>query len=1168
MEITIVNLITFFIINLYAPNKDEPDWFNSLFDIIEPISNNCEIWTGDWNAALSKNDIYNYPTLRNPLASQTINNFINRTGLIDIWRTQNPDRKRFTWRSNKPCRASRLDYFLISEDILSLNPKSDILNVYKSDHNMICLNITKSSQKRGKGLWKFNNALLENQDFSDMIRAEITLIQETYALPVYDQNFVAMDKGATLEISISSTLFLETLLCQLRGKIIKFSKNLKKKEAEMEESLIKSIHLLQVNIDSDTEFNLFKINSLRKQTLQLENLREKKIKGSMVRSRAALIDNWEKPSKYFLNLEKRNYVNKNIPSLLDENEHEIYESAEILLLQRSFYEDLYSSKETISLTDSKYSYLLENIPTLSDFEKTRLEAPYNLDELINTIKSSKLNKAPGPDGYSNEFFKYFINELQFWIFRYIKEAITSGQLSKIALDGVITCIPKQGKLRNDLKNWRPLTLLNSIYKFFSAMVANRLKSCLPTIINEDQTGFISGRFIGENTRMVHDTIDYCSSYNKKGLLLILDFSKAFDTIEWQFITDVLHLFNFGETFTQMIHLCQFNSTSRIEQNGYLSNPIVLERGCRQGDPLSPYVFVLCAEILSHIIREKRDIVGIEVHGEESKVSQYADDTTLMVSEDLQSIINIIRVLNWFKSVSGLAINKEKTKVVKLGASRDSNIPWQGKFGFNWSTKFEILGIHFDMNKLNEITDLNIQRKIGEIQKLIRIWSSRNLTPYGKVTIIKSLLISKITHMLLSLPSPSCYCFKNLNNLFSNFLWCGKPPKWRKEILEGEIYHGGLKLPNLSLFDKSLKLGWLKRYLRSTGKWTIYPNDFELWEIFTYGPDIIVKLLELTSNKFWQDVLLSLEFFWKSDAKLNKDFIKNTPIWLNPDFSIPINKNWFKHGVSTISDFLGDRNVILPMDDFMARFNVKTNFLDYNYVTTKIKRYIEWQELPLYEEEFPKNSSLNVFLNLTFKGVSGIYRRMKDSHTHILDNAVDIWTSKLEVDIESFCLSKSFHFHHLHYKDTYLKYIQFRTLHHRFYTNEKLYKMGIKRSDKCSFCLESIDSVEHMLIQCPIIRNLWGCVRDWIEELGMQNYNITDSKIIIGDTENALCINSIILLTKKVIYGAMKKEQKPHISHVKNEVKKFYYEDKYCHYIQGKGRYFDKQNNLLNIFYTT
>ena len=127
--------------------------------------------------------------------------------------------------------------------------------------------------------------------------------------------------------------------------------------------------------------------------------------------------------------------------------------------------------------------LLGNLPTLSDHEKLLLEAPYSLEELITTIRNSKLNKAPGPDGYSNEFFKFFVSELQFWIFRYINEAIDIGHLSQIALDGVITCIPKQGKLRNDLKNWRPLTLLNSIYKFFSAMVANRLNRPWATGVN-------------------------------------------------------------------------------------------------------------------------------------------------------------------------------------------------------------------------------------------------------------------------------------------------------------------------------------------------------------------------------------------------------------------------------------------------------------------------------------------------------------------------------------------------------------------------------------------------------------------------------------------------------------------------------------------------------------
>ena len=146
-------------------------------------------------------------------------------------------------------------------------------------------------------------------------------------------------------------------------------------------------------------------------------------------------------------------------------------------------------------------------------------------------------------------------------------------------------------------------------------------------------------------------------------------------------------------------------------------------------------------------------------------------------------------------------------------------------------------------------------------------------------------------MLLSLPSPNVLCIKELNDTFAKFTWCGKPPKWTKEILEGEFYHGGLRLSNISLFDKALKLSWLKRYLRSSGKWTVFPNDFELWDVFKYGPDYLVRILELTSN-----------------AVLSKE-----PIWLNPDLSIHINREWLSKGISTIADFLGTMNIIMPME---------------------------------------------------------------------------------------------------------------------------------------------------------------------------------------------------------------------------------------------------------------
>ena len=99
------------------------------------------------------------------------------------------------------------------------------------------------------------------------------------------------------------------------------------------------------------------------------------------------------------------------------------------------------------------------------------------------------------------------------------------------------------------------------------------------------------------------------------------------------------------------------------------------------------------------------------------VSQYADDTTLFLDEDLKSFNCAVKIFKWFEKRSGLAINNDKTKVVKLGATRDRSIPWQGKFGFEWTSSFEILGIIYNVELMSEIRKLNIYRKIGEVKKL-------------------------------------------------------------------------------------------------------------------------------------------------------------------------------------------------------------------------------------------------------------------------------------------------------------------------------------------------------------------------------------------------------------------------------------------------------------------
>ena len=426
------------------------------------------------------------------------------------------------------------------------------------------------------------------------------------------------------------------------------------------------------------------------------------------------------------------------------------------------------------------------------------------------------------------------------------------------------------------------------------------------------------------------------------------------------------------------------------------------------------------------------------------MTHYADDTTLLLQEDYDSVVEVLRILKWFKNVSGLDINKEKTHVVKIGASRGSSIPWQGKFGFKWSTTFEILGIYYDVNRMNEITDLNINRKLGEIKKLTRVWQSRNLTPYGKVTIIKSLLLSKITHMLLSLPSPNFFSIKELNNTFSNFIWCGKPPKWRKEILEGEICHGGLKLHNIVLFDKTLKLGWLKRFLKSNSKWTRIPQEFDLEQCFIYGPDFIERIMEMTTNRFWLDVLKNLKFLWESGSLQHKDSILNTPLWFNPDFRFQLRRDWLNKGITMVSDLLSNNNVVMSNEDLVETYSIKINFIDYHNIKATINDYLSWKEKPIQLESFPKNSALNKLRNIDTKGCSKLYKLLKGTNTHIIDNISDIWENKCEIHLATFEICTSFNLHHACYSDTYLKYIQFRTIHKRFYTNDKLFKMGIKK----------------------------------------------------------------------------------------------------------------------------
>ena len=1145
LTLEIDNRYTITLVNIYGPNIDDPAWFLTLFKKVGQLEDNSLIMAGDWNIALKENDYYNYKIHRNVKACDIVSKHMFNTNLIDIWRLQNECEKRFTWGTKKPFKRARLDYFLLSEDLLNLNPESDILSAYKSDHSIIRLNLKTSSNVRGKGSWKLNNDILKHRELITLIKQEIKLAKEIYALPIYNPDNLHQMDEMNLELTISDSLFLNTLLCQIRGLIISYSKKKARESRKEEKDLAIKIDKLtkildNIHLDEETrDLNGTNLNTLNK---QYQNVRENRMRGHQVRSRAELTANWEKPSKFFLNLEKKNYLNKTISELLDENESKVTQPEEILEMQYIFYQDLFSSKKTIPLNDSAFSSLLSNLPKLDESTMLCLDEPFTIKELEDSIKRSKLNKSPGPDGYTNEFFKYFCEELKTWLFRCYLEAYRDGVLSDIITMGTITCIPKTGKLRNTLKNWRPLTLLNGTYKFLSSMIAERLKSVLESIINNDQTGFISNRFIGENTRLLYDTITYTETEQLPGLLIIVDYAKAFDTIEWKFIDEVLKIFEFGDEFSKWIKLLRNGSESKIEQNGFFSNKIELSRGCRQGDPISPYVFVLCAEILSHVIREKQDIKGIMVYDREVKLSQYADDTTIYLRGDRESLCGVMRVLEWFRKVSGLSINRDKTSVVKLGVLRGRSMSWEGKFGLKWTSVFEVLGVKYDIDKMETIADDNISLKLSDIKKLISIWSSRALTPYGKVVIIKSLLMSKITHILLSLPTPSENMFAQLDAIFFGFIWGNKPPKFRREIVEANIVEGGLKLHNLKKFDAALKIGWLKRYINTNSKWTITPKVNEFDGLFMFGMDYIERLLEMTFNPFWLDVLKSLKILWTDDKIIIKDNILLTPIWYNNKLRLQVKREWILKGIYTVNDLLDSDGTLLTLGEFEHKYQIRSNFLEFGSVCQKINRFLQLRERPIYSMENPADCLLNVVLRKDKKGVSTIYSLLLNKNPSIVNKACTKWNEKIGESTSEFDFRKSFSMNSM-FDDIYLRYIQFRTLHRRFFTNNILYKMRIKDSPVCNFCATNEDSIEHMLIECEIVQSLWHEIEEWIAFIGVVNYSIENSVIVLGELQKSFWINAIILITKKTIFNARINDTIPKFESIQTQVKNLYIYEK-------------------------
>ena len=272
------------------------------------------------------------------------------------------------------------------------------------------------------------------------------------------------------------------------------------------------------------------------------------------------------------------------------------------------------------------------------------------------------------------------------------------------------------------------------YKILTKTIAKRIEKVLPNIISVDQTGYVKGRYIGENIRLIQDVLHFTNLTKQKGIAIFLDFKKAFDSIEWPYLNAALELFNFGPEILSLIKIFYKDVSSCVINNGHASTFFPLQRWVRQGCPLPGILFVLGIELFARALKNKASVKGIEVNNHEIKIAQYADDTTVFV-RDRESVLELLNLLEEFSSVSGLQINTSKTEALWLGQWKDNQ---DTPFGFKWpKDPILSLGVFFSHNQ-TDADELNFDAKIRDLEKSLQMWQRRKLTLYGKINIVKTL----------------------------------------------------------------------------------------------------------------------------------------------------------------------------------------------------------------------------------------------------------------------------------------------------------------------------------------------------------------------------------------------------------------------------------------------
>lgn len=480
-----------------------------------------------------------------------------------------------------------------------------------------------------------------------------------------------------------------------------------------------------------------------------------------------------------------------------------YDPETIASLFHDYFSKLYSlpltpsNSQTSHTTNVKDFLTMCKLPTLPEEAAASLNAPITAEELEGVLKDLPLGKAPGPDGLTYLYYKTFAPQLAPHILTLFNSFLEGLPIPQTMSYSYITLILKPGKDLSECSSYRPIALLNSDMKIYTKILANRLLSWIPQLINKDQVGFVPCRQGGDNTRRTIDLIDIANRMDAPTLLLGLDAEKAFDRLSWTFMRETLSAFGFSGTFLTAVDGLYTSPSAAIKLPHAISPTIAIRNGTRQGCPLSPLLFILCIEPLAAAIRLSPDITGIQVRDREFKLSLFADDVLLTLSNPHTSLPNLLALLHKFGALSGYKVNQSKTEALPIRIASPLLSSLKSNYSFHWrDSSLRYLGV-FITPSFASLYGANFPRLYAEIRKLLEKWNKLPISLLGRISAVKMTVLPKLLYLFETLPIPiPMKDLKAIQAEIIRFIWAYKRHRIPKSVVLAERAGGGLAAPDI------------------------------------------------------------------------------------------------------------------------------------------------------------------------------------------------------------------------------------------------------------------------------------------------------------------------------------------------------------------------------------